>query len=50
MDKTFKLVLLLLAISLIAFFLLGCAKQAAKSTHAIETSKKNSAPFSIVIL
>ena len=31
MDKTFKLVLLLLAISLIAFFLLGCAKQAAKS-------------------
>ena len=33
MDKTFKLVLLLLAISLIAFFLLGCAKQAAKSDN-----------------
>ena len=31
MDKTFKIVLLLLAISLIAFFLLGCAKQATKS-------------------
>ena len=33
MDKTFKIVLLLLAISLIAFFLLGCAKQAAKSDN-----------------
>ena len=33
MDKTFKLVLLLLAISLIAFFLLGSAKQAAKSDN-----------------
>ena len=31
MDKTFKLVLLLLAISFLAFFLLGCAKQAAKT-------------------
>ena len=33
MDKTFKIVLLLLAISFIAFFLLGCAKQAAKSDN-----------------
>ncbi|MHC1717546.1 MAG: rhodanese-like domain-containing protein [Acidaminococcaceae bacterium] len=31
MDKTFKIVLLLLAISLIAFFVMGCAKQATKS-------------------
>ncbi|MGL5206041.1 MAG: rhodanese-like domain-containing protein [Acidaminococcaceae bacterium] len=31
MDKAFKLTLLLLAISLLAFFLLGCAKQAAKT-------------------
>ena len=31
MDKTFKIVLLLLAISLIIFFIMGCAKQAAKT-------------------
>lgn len=31
MDKTFKLVLLLLAVSFIIFFLLGCAKQSAKT-------------------
>lgn len=31
MDKTFKLVLLLLAISLIAFLVMGCSKQAAKT-------------------
>ncbi|MPM70285.1 Thiosulfate sulfurtransferase GlpE [bioreactor metagenome] len=31
MDKTFKIVLLLLAISLIAFLVMGCSKQAAKT-------------------
>lgn len=31
MDKTFKMVLLLLAISLIAFFFMGCSKQGAKT-------------------
>ena len=31
MDKTVKIVLLLLAISLIIFFIMGCSKQAAKT-------------------
>lgn len=31
MDKTFKIVLLLLAISLIAFVIMGCAKQTSKN-------------------
>ena len=31
MDKTFKIVLLLLAISLIDFLVMGCSKQAAKT-------------------
>lgn len=31
MDKTFKIFLLLLAVSFIIFFLLGCAKQTAKT-------------------
>ena len=44
MDKTFKLVLLLLAISLIAFFLLGCAKQAAKSDNEKLTGYQKSTP------
>ena len=32
MDKTFKLLLLFLAISLVVFVLVGCSKQVAKST------------------